>query len=113
MGELFWAVGARWVSSPARKNRRTMGHCERTKLLLHAHCFGTLGDPIEMKCKMQKEKEIDLYPSSCRHKHMQHQFYGSNNHNNASSLPVCSAPHPSQHYCSPLTDFTGRDAAIS
>ena len=29
--------------------------------------------------------------------------YGSNNHNYASSLSVCPAPHPSQHNCSPLT----------
>ena len=25
-----------------------MGHCGRTRLVLHAHCFGTLGDPIEL-----------------------------------------------------------------
>ena len=29
--------------------------------------------------------------------------YGSNNHNHASCLPVCSAPCPSQHNCPPLT----------
>ena len=37
-----------WVSSPAGQNRRTVGHCGRTKLLLHAHRFDTLGDPIKL-----------------------------------------------------------------
>ena len=44
-----------WVFSPAGQNRRTVGHCGRTKLLLHAHCFDTLGDPIKLNAnaKMQ------------------------------------------------------------
>ena len=41
MGEWLWAVGS-------GQNRRTVGHCGRTKLLLHAHRFDTLGDPIEL-----------------------------------------------------------------
>ena len=43
-----------WVSSPAGQNRRTVGHCGRTKLLLHAHCFDTLGDPIELNANAKK-----------------------------------------------------------
>ena len=43
-----------WVSSPAGQNRRTVGHCGRTKLLLHAHCFDTLGDPIKLNANANK-----------------------------------------------------------
>ena len=43
-----------WVSLPDGRNRRTVGHRGRTKLLLHAHCFDTLGDPIELNANAKK-----------------------------------------------------------
>ena len=47
-------MSAVWVSSPAGQNRRTVGHCGRTKLLLHAHRFDTLGDPIKLNANAKK-----------------------------------------------------------
>ena len=47
-----------WVFSPAGQNRRTVGHCGRTKLLLHAHCFDTLGDPIKLNANAKIMSEV-------------------------------------------------------
>ena len=49
-----------WVSSPAGQNRRTVGHCGRTKLLLHARHFDTLGDPIELNENAKKNAILSI-----------------------------------------------------